>query len=274
MSWFYQNFKDNLIIDRHNPIFFGNLFLGKDGKETKKMIDLRDNDSEDALTWNVFSTLKNLDPNFWLRTLLKLALGDREEFNSLNFDGSEIIFWGKIPPPQVRRIKEGKSEPDIQILKKRHFLIVIEAKYLAPLSSHTTYDPNRDQAIRLIDVGSNKAIDEIGLAIKDFYFILLTPRRVMRESNPTESINQVEDYWGRVRDYMGKPNKIKIKKMLPYRTELKDDDFEKLAQNIGWGHWEDIAKSLDEEKEADQFNSFERYIIEQLLDYMKLKGLH
>lgn len=298
MGWFYENFKDNLIIDRHNPIFYGPLFLGKNGKETKKMTDLRDNDSEDALTWNVFSALKNLDPNFWLRMLLKLAFGNREEFNSLNFDDSEIIFWGKISPPQARlnwmwshpellkqdkkeqiteRIQkhqplEGISEPDVQIIKNRNFLIVIEAKYLDHLAPDTTYDPKRDQAIRLIDVGSNKAIEEIGLAIKDFYFILLTPRRVMRKSNPAESINQVENYWGKVQDYIGKTDKIK--EMLPYRAELKEEDFMKLTQNIGWIHWEDIADFLGETKRTNQFNSFEQYIIKQLLDYMQVKGLH
>ena len=280
----FRDFKDNLIIDRHNPIFYGPLFRGKDGGETKKMKDLRSENSEDALTWNVFSTLKNPDPNFWVLMLLKLTFGDRKEFQEMGFGGAEVVFWGKAPPPQSRleymwahpelwtaddrrrkdierRIAkhqplEGDTEVDVQVITK-NILVLVEAKYHSALSLNTTWDNKRDQIIRNIDVGSFKA-QEMAL---DFYFILLTPRKDISGSRAPKN-------WEKVENYRNNPNKIK--EMLPYRKN--DLDCQRMAQNVGWLHWEDIAYFLAS-AEKSQFNSFETYIVQQLLDYMRTKGV-
>jgi len=263
MSWFFEDFKDNLIIDRHNPIFWGPLFRGKEGGETKKMKDLRDNDSEDALTWNVFSTLKSLDPNFWVKALLKSAFGERGDLSKLNFDCAVVVFWHKVSPPRCRPVAEGPSEPDLEIVT-RDLLIFIEAKYLAPVAPDTTHDPERDQVIRLIDVGSYKAKQD-GL---DFFFILLTPRKVISEGKEPERLEKIEEYWGRFMEYRDHPDRIA--KMLPYRSD--DMDYSKMAQNIGWLHWEDIAGFLAS-ADRRQFSSLENFMIQQLLQYLKAKGL-
>lgn len=280
----FANFKDNLIIDRHNPIFYGTLFRGEAGKETLKMKHLRSENSEDALTWNVFSTLKNLAPNFWVRKLLESRFGNKKEFEELTFDGAGVIFWGKVVPPRSRlqymashpglcttdnkRLREierrsrkgkpleGNTEVDVQIVTK-DILVCIEAKYLSPLSLHTTWDDNRDQIIRNVDVGTAKAWC-MGL---DFYFVLLTPRKDI-------SGRREPKHWDKVKDYMNNDGS-RIREMLPYRRDLVCS---KVAQNIGWLRWEDIAQFL---ASADglQFSSLENFMIQQLLEYLKAKGL-
>src|SRR3990170_1641722 len=57
----YDDFRDNLIIDRYHP----DLAAMRGSKRDK----LRSENSEDALTWNVFRSLTQIDPSFWLPLL-------------------------------------------------------------------------------------------------------------------------------------------------------------------------------------------------------------
>jgi hypothetical protein len=57
----YDDCRDNLIIDRYHP----DLAPMRGSKRDK----LRSENSEDALTWNVFRSLSQIDPGFWLPRL-------------------------------------------------------------------------------------------------------------------------------------------------------------------------------------------------------------
>lgn len=76
------------------------------------------------------------------------------------------------PPPSYPR-KEGNTEVDALLLVPSEAVIFVEAKYKSKISKRTTHDPDRDQIIRNLDVGTYYASKNK----LDFYFILLTSQR-------------------------------------------------------------------------------------------------
>ena len=60
------DFRDNLIIDRYDPVFVT--------MRASKLKHLRSENSEDAVTWNVFRSLRQIDPSAWLPELVRRGL--------------------------------------------------------------------------------------------------------------------------------------------------------------------------------------------------------
>lgn len=56
------DFRDNLIIDRYDPIFVT--------MRASKLKHFRSENSEDAVTWNVFRSLRQVDPAAWIPSLV------------------------------------------------------------------------------------------------------------------------------------------------------------------------------------------------------------
>ena len=56
-----KDFRNNLIIDRYDPVFVS--------MRPTKLKHLRSENSEDAITWNVFRSLRQISPTAWLRRL-------------------------------------------------------------------------------------------------------------------------------------------------------------------------------------------------------------
>ena len=63
----FDDFRDNLIIDRFDPVFAT--------MRGEKINQLRSENSEDAITWNVFRSLRAIDPKLWLDGLFEIAFG-------------------------------------------------------------------------------------------------------------------------------------------------------------------------------------------------------
>ena len=57
----YHDFRDNLIIDRYDPVFA--MMRGA------KLSQLKSENSKDALTWNIFRSLIKMAPDIWLTDL-------------------------------------------------------------------------------------------------------------------------------------------------------------------------------------------------------------
>jgi hypothetical protein len=151
-----DDFRDNLIIDRYDPVFLP--------MRASKIRHLRSENSEDALTWNVFRSLLQISPQFWLKDLVRRGLRGA----SLPDDDVRITLWSSVAPPAslLASGAEGHSEIDV-ILESSDWVWFIEAKYKSDISPRTTVRSGRDQVIRNIDVGSQYAGD------RDFYFSLL-----------------------------------------------------------------------------------------------------
>jgi len=152
-----DDFRDNLIIDRHDPAFVG--------MRTPKLGHLRSENSEDAVTWNVFRSLRQIDPKAWLPELARRGL---PQLTVLPPAGASVSLWVSVSPP-VSLLADGEEHPseiDV-ILEAPAWVWFIEAKFRSDISMRTTTRELRDQVLRNLDVGSYYA------GVRDFYFSLL-----------------------------------------------------------------------------------------------------
>ena len=180
--------------------------------------------SEDACTWFHFSPL--LNDRRRRRSLLTRLLRDGfPRIPKKIIDGAgdaELCFWPKVSPPPSRRQREGRSEPDLLIKFDNRALVLVEAKYKSCISSKTTYDPNRDQIIRLMDVGSWKARES---NVDSCYVIALQYGDAL--TNVESGVNRYAS------------NPLAIRGAIPYRSDLSDKDFETLSRSVAFVRWDE-----------------------------------
>jgi hypothetical protein len=153
-----DDFRDNLIIDRYHRDFAT--------MRGSKLSQMRSENSEDVLTWNVFRSLEQIDPSVWIPRLRAQML-DAEP--TVPPKMVSIRLWPSLePPPSLRLFQkdEGPSEIDV-LIETEYSVWSIEIKHRSDISERTTNNPVRDQVLRNIDVGSWHA------GVRDFYFGLL-----------------------------------------------------------------------------------------------------
>jgi len=152
-----DDFRDNLIIDRYDPVFVT--------MRATKLKHLRSENSEDAVTWNIFRSLRQIDAAVWLPQLCRLGLPDLPTLAPVR---STISLWVSVNPPQglLGNGDEGSSEIDV-VIEAPSWVWFIEAKYRSDIATGTTTRPLRDQVLRNIDVGSCYA------GVRQFFFSLL-----------------------------------------------------------------------------------------------------
>ena len=181
--------------------------------------------SEDACAWHYFSPLLN-DESEKTRVLTDLLTRsfphDAPTQVLRAVPSAELEFWPKLEPPPCRTTKEGPSEPDVLVKIGRHALLLIEAKYRSDVSERTTYDGQRDQVIRLIDIGSWQARQE---HYERSYLIVLQYGEA--QTNAEEIVNR----------YAGKPGAIQ--QALPYRSDLTAADYVRLSRSVAFARWPD-----------------------------------
>lgn len=205
-----DDFRDNLIVDRYD-----NIFATMRGE---KINQLRSENSEDVLTWNVFRSLQKISPSWWLPSLFNRAfhadLPAQPKVVTLDL-------WPTLAPPPALRLfqkDEGNSEIDVRI-ETEQFVCFIEAKYKSDISPRTKNNPDRDQIVRNLDLGTWHA------GLRDFYFVLLVV-----EAHSALGLKTLNDY-GKERDT--------ILARLPHRT----DGLQNL-KGIGHVTWRDMAEIL------------------------------
>lgn len=234
----YDNFRENLIIDRYDPIF--------QNMRPKKLEHLRSENSEDAITWNTFRTLQQMDPKIWLPRLFqgtfKIPFPYKNAFVL-------IKLWELISPPNSLATPERVSEVDI-MLETDNFVWVIEAKYKSDISLGTTYNPDRNQIIRNIDVGSNYA------GKKDFYFSLL----ILDDNHSPKGLALINKYI---------KNKAAVLEVLPHR---KSTDMLGNVKGIGYHTWEDVCKTLKEFASNVSYEN-ECFAAQKCVEWLNNKGI-
>lgn len=151
------DFRANLIIDRYDPVFAD--------MRASKIKHLRSVNSEDAITWNVFRSLRQVDPAVWLPRLWSEAFPST---TSPLDPVATVRLWESVAPPLGLLVDgdEGASEIDV-IIESASWVWFIEAKYRSDISTGTTTRPDRDQIVRNLDVGTNYA------GVRRFFFSLL-----------------------------------------------------------------------------------------------------
>src|SRR4030095_7823158 len=86
--WIAADFRANLIIDRYDPVFAD--------MRASKLKHLRSVNSEDAVTWNVLRSLRQVAPPTWLPLLWQRAFPDVSVPRDLL---ATVQLWKSIPPP-------------------------------------------------------------------------------------------------------------------------------------------------------------------------------
>lgn len=232
-----DDFRDNLIIDRDDESFVS--------MRPKKIEHLRSENSEDAISWNVFRSLRQIDPTLWIPAMVERSFPGMQ----LNRTEETVVeLWSEVaPPPELLADgDEGRSEIDV-ILQNPEWVWFIEAKYKSDISTGTKHGPERDQVLRNIDVGSYYA------AAKKFYFSLL----ILSESRSPKGVKAVERY----RD----PDALR--EGLPHRA----DGLSNLAA-LGLLTWADMAAVLKVAR--GQAREEEAIFATRALEWLVERGIH
>ena len=160
--WVATDFRSNLIIDRYDPVFADT--------RASKLKHLRSVNSEDAVTWNVFRSLRQIAPEAWLPALWERAFPTFAPLSDLH---ATVMLWQSVPPPLglLAGGDEGDSEIDV-IVEAATWVWFIEAKHRSDISMGTTTRPERNQVLRNLDVGTYYA------GVRQFFF--LAPDRVRK----------------------------------------------------------------------------------------------
>ena len=233
-----DNFRDNLIIDRDDSVFATMRGL--------KLKHLRSENSEDVVTWNVFRSLRRIDPAVWLPELARRGLPRKEPPPA---DGTVLSLWKSVPPPPALLAggDEGNSEIDIAI-ESPSWVWFIEAKYRRDIETGTKSRPERDQVLRNIDVGSYYA------GPRDFFFSLLV-------ASPKTSP-------------LGAAAVARYSDFEVTRSLLKDHRPDRLAnlRTVTLLTWPDMAAVLADARDSI-VRIAERHYADRALDWMRGKGL-
>jgi hypothetical protein len=169
-----NDFRSNLIIDRYDPVFAD--------MRASKLKHLKSANSEDAVTWNVFRSLRQIRPEAWLPDLWRRAF----PAGPLIDDWKAVVrLWETVPPPLglLSGGDEGDSEIDV-VIEAPTWMWFIEAKYRSDISLGTTTRPDRDQVIGNLDVGSYHA------GVRQFFFSLL----ILSENHSPKGVQKVREY--------------------------------------------------------------------------------
>jgi hypothetical protein len=169
-----DDFRDNLIIDRYDPVFAG--------MRASKRKHLRSENSEDVVTWNVFRSLRHVDPATWVPAMFAKAFPELPVPDARH---ATVELWQSIAPPRSLTIDldEGESEVDI-VIEAPSWVWFVEAKLRSDISTGTTTRPTRDQLLRNVDVGSWYA------GVRDFYCSLL----LQSEAHSSAGMERVVEY--------------------------------------------------------------------------------
>ena len=233
-----SEFRDNLIIDRYDPVFAT--------MRASKLKHMCSENSEDVVTWNAFTSMKQVDPSVWLPELARLGLPDGV---TLSTSRVCVRLWLDVSPPAslLEMGDEGVSEIDIAI-ESPEWVWFIEAKYKSDISSRTTTRPERDQLLRNIDVGSYYA------GVRNFYFSLL----ILSHKRSPKGVEAIERY----RDIDIARSSL---------AEHRRDGLKNLRA-ISLMSWQDICATL-EACGKNAVHADEMAVARRAADWMRSKGL-
>jgi len=229
----FDDFRDNLIIDRYDPVFTK--------MREKKIYQLSSENSEDALTWNTFRSLQQINPVLWYPDMFTRAFGGE----CTPPQKIDIHLWFPVSPPPELRQDEGDSEIDV-LIETENSVWAIEAKFKSDISTRTTHNPDRDQILRNIDVGSRYA------GMRNYYFALL----FLDKGHSPVGVLRTDEYAASNKD---------ILKQLLHRSEGLDN-----LKGIGKLTWEDVRSILSNcSQQAKQ--GYEQYVAKMALDWLQNK---
>jgi hypothetical protein len=245
-SFIYKNYLDNYVIwpGRAPDLdkFLRQTFKGIN----HKMKHSCSGNSEDALTWSCFDTLKNVPQGRRIEALGELweqAYGDMPA--PAGFETSTIHIG--------KTYGTGKDTTEVDVsFEGDAFLIFLEAKLYSPMSQAEPANGKPDNQIaRKLTIGLRAAQE----TEKDFYFILLdtAPPNCLAQQNPSVSLKEAEgkgsgfggkwltSYWFSRYKYGHRGSPTPLKTLLSKKS-LNADQAVQVAKRMGWLTWSDVFK--------------------------------
>ena len=98
-------FRDHLIIDRHDPV------LASTRASTRRR--LRGANGDDAVTWNVFRSLRQIAPAVWLNDLFTAAF---PRHTLAHTEHATVELWKAVEPPPALPLEADEVEPEIDVV--------------------------------------------------------------------------------------------------------------------------------------------------------------
>lgn len=239
----YNDYNDNFVVipGREAALkdFVSQTYAGRQ----HKLRATRSSNSEDALTWTCFDTLKCLPPTHRATALVSIwnfAFPDSPPPSGFS---AGTIYIGKTYGDM-----KDKTEVDASV-EGDGTLVFIEAKLYSAMSlADEAKDKPHDQIARKLRVG----IKEAKRTHSDFYFLILdiAPKEILRSLSPGASLAEAKNakrsgfaskwltaYW--FSRYKGGSS------VTPLREILKDipgADAGIISKHMGWLVWSDIFK--------------------------------
>jgi hypothetical protein len=147
-------------------------------------------------------------------------------------------------------VLEGDTELDA-LIEHPGFLVAIEAKYKADLTPDTTWDSERDQLGRVIDIAIELSLQQG----KPSFAILVTGQR---SHDSRLSYEELAPSYQTDRGF--------LREKLPHRTA---GELDRLA-GVGWITWKELLEGVDQ----DGLSRCEKELLSGLADYLKTRGLY
>lgn len=219
----FREYRDRLVVlegDRNHPELVEKAAKDTYGDQHGRLPRIGSANSEDALTWSFLRTLAARGSPDWVTRMVEAGLARAGNMAVKAPDGgATLALWQRHGPPASYPGREGATEFDA-IVTLPGDLVTVEAKVGSGFSTRTTYDADRHQLIRNIDVGSHLAA-KLG---RTYWPLVLVP------SDRTDEIEFVRVL---VRD----PDALA--RALPHRApaELRD-----IAGRLGVATWEDLLE--------------------------------
>jgi hypothetical protein len=222
--------------------FLGKSFMGINHKRK----NARSSNSEDALTWSCFDTLRNVNPKRLGRALEELWELAYDNMTAPDGLEASTIYIGK-------SYGSGKKTTEVDLsFEGKGFVVLVEAKLYSPMSQA---DPDNEkphnQIARKLTIGL-RAAQEMN---KDFYFILLdiAPADCLAQLNPRASLDDAKgkvsgfgskwltSYWF-TRYKCGHRGSLAPLRELLTKEGLNPGQVGQVAKRMGWLTWADVFK--------------------------------
>lgn len=289
-------YRDNLYIDRDDPIFDGPLFVGNGGRPTKKGIDLASPNSEDAITWSVFRTLVRIPPPQWLDGFLA---GAGLTVAGLPSGGVNVDFWPKVAPPTSRLLWLLENLDDPRVANSRG--AADDPNRLELLRERRVYYRDEVQKGRISchELAVLEGETELDAVVEDSKFLVVIEAKYLSDLSPCTRWDTEREQFGRVIDIALELSEAREKpaytvlitdrrtheKPLLYETLVpryqhdpsflasrlshrRKHELGRLA-GVGWTTWREVLNGVERRGLSKDL----LHLLDGLDDYLRIRGL-
>ena len=247
----YKNYQRNHVIvkgqEKALEVFL-NSSTEINGKQLKHKLRYScSSNSEDALTWSCFDTLRNYKPENStdaLNEILEDSFEGNSPFDFRQEKNIKIEIGKEYTAPTLKNKEKTEVDTSIETDDK---LIFIEAKLYSLISLPTDIQPY-NQIARKIRVGLDYARNNN----KQFYFIFLDiaplDKLSLRKSKAEaeEASHNFEDKWKSAWWFNYYSNKRSLKPLKDILADIttNEEEIKQVQKNMGWLTWANLFKTV------------------------------